>query len=100
MILVTITKTNNLIKEIIVKGHANSNKYNKDLVCAGVSSIVSGTINAISEIKGNVKYGVENGYAIIQFEDDNTSQIIANTMIIQLKTIEESNQKFIKIIYS
>ena len=99
MIKVSIKQTKS-IEEIIVTGHANSGKYGKDLVCAAVSAIVTGTINAINEIKGSVKYGVEDGYAIIQFEDDSESQIIAKTMIFQLKTVEESNQNFIKIINS
>jgi len=100
MITVNISKSNDLVKEVIVKGHANSEKYGKDLVCAAVSSVVTGTINAIDKIKGKCSYGLEDGYVCIQFEDDNDSQIIAKTMIFQLLTVEESNKKYVKIIYS
>lgn len=100
MITVTITKSGDLVTEVIVKGHAYSNEPGKDLVCAGVSSIVTGTINAIDELGTKPKFGLEEGYACIQFESDNTNQIIAQVFVAQLKTIEETNKKFIKIIYS
>ena len=100
MIKINIYQEENFINKVIINGHANSDEYGKDLVCAGVSSIVTGTINAINELKGKVDYDINEGFSEINFAKDNESQTIAKTMIIQLKTIEESNKKNVKIIYS
>jgi len=89
------------ISQIIVNGHANSANYGKDIVCAGVSAIVTGTINALKEITNiNPKYKIEDGYCEIKFSGDDLSQTVAKTMMYQLKTIEESYSKNVKIKYS
>lgn len=39
----------NYFKSIKIYGHANYDLYGKDLVCAGVSAIVNGTINFLKK---------------------------------------------------
>ena len=57
MISVNVTFIGSDIQTLIVSGHANYDKYGKDIVCAGLSAIVTGGINAIeSEIKNMPNY--------------------------------------------
>ena len=51
MIQVRITKSQEKILSIDVKGHANSAAYGSDLVCAEVSAIMIGLCNALDEAK-------------------------------------------------
>ena len=34
---------------LLIKGHANTGDYGKDLVCAGVSAVSIGAMNALSD---------------------------------------------------
>ena len=47
MLVINVKRNNNLIEEVIFHGHAEFNKYGKDIVCAAASSIVITSINAI-----------------------------------------------------
>lgn len=101
MIKITITKKNEFIKSVAVSGHANYADYGKDIVCAGVSSIIVGGINALTSIfnKDTFKIEVKEGYAYVEtYKLDNKDiQLILKTIVIQLKGIKESYSKFVKI---
>ncbi len=81
-----------------IKGHADYADAGKDLVCAAVSSIVFGLMNAIDESKEAVEiadYGNK-----IEIINNSSSELIDNyfeLVIFQLKTIEESYGRFIEI---
>ena len=47
MIKVKISYKDNLVKQIIITGHACYSECGKDIVCSAVSSIVTTTVNAI-----------------------------------------------------
>ena len=47
MIKVTVKKKDNYIVDLKISGHANSDEYGKDLVCAGVSTASIGTLNML-----------------------------------------------------
>ena len=101
MVTVTIKKEQNKIISIHVSGHANYDVEGKDIVCAGISSIMIGGANAIYQEDENAALIVnEKGNVSIEMKDtsSNTIQIILNTMLTQLKTIEQSYKKYIKII--
>ncbi len=101
MIKITITKKNEFIKSVAVSGHANYADYGKDIVCAGVSSIIVGGINALTSIfnKDMFKVEVKEGYAYVEtYKLDNKDiQLILKTIVIQLKAVEESYSKFARI---
>ncbi|KLL03496.1 MAG: hypothetical protein MRECE_15c021 [Mycoplasmataceae bacterium CE_OT135] len=44
-----LDESKNQFKYIKIQGHANSARRGKDLVCAGVSAIVNGTVNFLQE---------------------------------------------------
>ena len=95
---------NQRIVGFIVKGHANYDEYGKDIVCAGVSAITVGGLNAVAKALNNdlTKFKVEmsEGYTSLNVLDTEKQdvQTILETLEIQFKTIEETYSKFIKII--
>ena len=100
MIKIKINKSNNKYNSLEVSGHSNYDEHGKDIVCAGVSAIVTGGLNALAiENKNKISYRVEDGYVNVDVLDieNNNLQKIMDVIIIQLKTIEESYKKYIKI---
>ena len=99
MIKVIIKQQDEEVLGLQIRGHANYAEHGKDLVCAGVSSIAVGLLNALSQLceesctcsmsEGNI--GVE----ILQVNQIN--QLILRTGIIQLQTMELSYKNYIKI---
>lgn len=92
------TKADN-ITSIEVSGHAASAEAGEDLVCAGVSSISVGALNALDELCTN-KCLLEMKEAHIYIEvktDDETVQTILHTLYIQLKTMNMSYKEYIEI---
>ena len=98
MINVRFTSDDDYISYLEIKGHADSNKKGKDLVCSAVSGIVIGSINSLTKIaKKDIK--VIDGEVIIKPSkkityDDN---IRIKMMITQLKILANSYPSYIKI---
>ena len=100
MIKIQINKTNNKYSSLLVSGHSNYDEHGKDIVCAGVSAVVTGGLNAlIIENKKKISYRVNDGYVNVDVLDidDDKLQIIMDVIVVQLKTIEESYKKYVKI---
>ena len=98
MISVNVTFIGKDVKTLTVSGHANFAEYGKDLVCAGVSAIVTGGINALEkEINNIVIITEENKLGVDVINSNETIQVILKTILIQLETIEDSYKKYIKI---
>lgn len=99
MVRVEVVYKGNDIVGILVEGHANYSVHGQDIVCAGVSSICVGTLNAINEMcENSCELKMNEAYVKIKvLENSNELQIILNTTMIQLHTIAESNSEYIKI---
>ena len=102
MIKVTVKYFNNEIDLLEVKGHSYYDEKGKDIVCAGVSAIVVGGINAITSLVSSheIDYEVKDGYVKLTNLNNKDIQEILKVVIIQLKTVEDSYSKFIKIVES
>jgi len=100
MIKVVIEKNNSKIVSFEVSGHSNYDEKGKDIVCAGVSAIVVGGINAlVNENKKAIEYECKEGYAKVLVKNiDSNIEMILDVISTQLYTVEESYPKFIKII--
>jgi len=98
MIKVLIKRVENKPVSIMVKGHANSAPHGEDLVCAGVSAVVTGCFNSIEEVK-NFKMELKEGLSYIEAIGKISAhdEVVLETLISSLMTIEESNSKFIKL---
>lgn len=101
MIKIIIEKKEDKISRLTITGHALFAKRGKDIVCAGVSAIIIGGINAISEfgLIDYCEYTVEEGRVDMLIKDclHAELQVILETLHIQLKTIEESYSDYISI---
>ena len=102
MIRVAINYCNDSITEFKVTGHSNFAEKGKDIVCAGVSAIVVGGINAITSLVNNqnINYEVDDGFVRLTNLDNDEVQKILKILIVQLKTVEDSYSKYIKIVES
>lgn len=95
MIKVKYLKENDQI-HFLVSGHSNSAPKGEDLICAAVSAITIGGLNAL---KGEYKVTIEEGLIDVESkekiskEDEKTFDVI----LTQLRTIEEKYPKFVQI---
>lgn len=80
-----------------VKGHADFAEYGKDLICASVSSITFGLMNALDDIDGVTIRDLNNHIEIINESKMEVVNNYINLTLIQFKTIEESYGEFIKV---
>ena len=100
MIQVKVYSANDNIQTVTISGHANSRTGDElDMVCAEVSAISVGTLNAIDQLTNkSCVLEMDSGWIQIDVkENSDTLQIILKTLLIQLNTVEYKNSKFIKI---
>ena len=85
--------------KIEILGHAMYDDYGKDIVCAGVSSVVTTTINAILTFNKNyITYkSVKDKFTIIVNEHNDIVDNLIKNMINMLQQIEENYPKNINI---
>ena len=85
------------ITSIEVKGHANKDVYGKDLVCAAVSAVLTGGMNALVDKEYDFK--LDEGHAYIKALDipSDYDSVVLKTIETQLKTIEEAEPSFVQV---
>lgn len=102
MINVLIKKKQNHIINLKITGHAGSDIYGKDLVCAGVSTAGVGVLNMLSK-KGFLDkhigtIEIDEGYInIVVNQIDEVCQVVLETLEVTLDTMVENYGQFIKI---
>lgn len=97
MIKIYTKYCNNYLKTLVVSGHANYASKGQDLVCAGVSCVVFGLLNALDETKNNIEIK-ENEISLEVMQYDDRHQHYFDLFIIQIKTIKENFDSYIEII--
>lgn len=87
-----------------VDGHANYAKRGQDIVCAGVSAVTVGTVNSIEALTGVVLDSeMKNGFlsgrikAPVEPETFAQVQLLLESMVVMLQSIEASYGKYIEI---
>lgn len=97
MIHIRISMKDQMIKELEISGHAGYREHGEDLVCAAVSGIAFGLCNAADILlKGDPQ--VKDNLIRIRIDDpDERSEMVMRTGMIQLQTIAESCQNYVKI---
>ena len=98
MIKVRYTETNNRITHIRVQGHAESGEPGHDLVCAAVSAVTIGALNALKE-EDAYDINIDNGYVQVFLigEPNAHDDIVLETLLISLQTIVESEPEYISL---
>lgn len=79
-------------------GHSNYNEHGKDILCAGISSILNGSINWFS----NKTYELKDGFIELVLNNvTNKDKEKLNLIQIQIKSIElnKQYQPFLKVKY-
>lgn len=106
MIQVKVKRSEEIITSIEISGHANSGPYGFDLVCAGVSAVSFGSINAALKLGSDelkIDQGKDGGYLKVDIPSSlpkdkmDQVQLIFEAMIISLETIEREYKQFIRI---
>ncbi|KFN11078.1 ribosomal-processing cysteine protease Prp [Paenibacillus macerans] len=105
MIIVSILRRqDNGIAGFEVEGHAGYAKAGEDIVCAGVSAITVGTVNSIEELTAVVMDSrMKNGFlsanlpSVVRPEAEEQVQLLLASLVVMLKSIEESYGKYIQI---
>ena len=98
MIKVIYEVQNDKYLSLDVSGHAEYDESGKDLICASVSSIVFGFMNAIDALNEEVEIKqLTNQITITNHSSSNIIQDYFELVMVQLKTIEESYGDFIKV---
>lgn len=106
MIKVVFDAPQERITSFTLSGHANFAKKGSDIVCAGVSAVSFGAVNAImslTDVEPEIEQGREGGYLRcvipgIFRRNRKKVQLLLNSMLISLQTIERDYGKYMKII--
>ncbi|WP_173916015.1 ribosomal-processing cysteine protease Prp [Halobacillus sp. Marseille-Q1614] len=106
MINVSLFRSEGELKGFEISGHAESGPYGHDLVCAAVSAVSFGAVNAIisiCDIEPDITQGGEGGYLKVVLPDKLSEEILLKArlllegMQVSLQTIENEYQDYIKI---
>ncbi|SQC24820.1 Predicted ribosomal protein [Staphylococcus aureus] len=94
MITVDITVNDEgKVTDVIMDGHADHGEYGHDIVCAGASAVLFGSVNAIIGLtseRPDINYDDNGGHFHIRSDTNNDeAQLILQTMLVSLQTIEE-----------
>lgn len=104
MIKALFEKKEGCIVSFNIKGHANSVSEGYDLVCSAVSAISITMANGITEVaKVNADIKTTDGFLScnlknLSSEQIHKCQILLETMIIGLKSVEKSYGEYIKVL--
>lgn len=99
MIKVSIKKNDSVISNITIVGHSGYDVSGKDIVCAGVSSIVITTVNAIIKIdEDSISYTKNDGFIELNIiKHTKIIDLLIDNMLSLLKEMENEYNKYIKI---
>lgn len=106
MIQVMVKRTDGNITSFVISGHANSGPYGYDLVCAAVSAVSFGSVNAalkIGKADLQIEQAEDGGYLKVEIppnipnENKEKIQLIFEAMIVSLETIEREYKQFINV---
>ena len=98
MIKVNVKKNNDIINELVIKGHAGYDVHGKDIVCAAVSSMAITTINNIIALDDSIYYEENSGLLIIRIkEDTEVNQKLLNNLVRMFTELETQYPKNIEI---
>ncbi|MHA6485142.1 ribosomal-processing cysteine protease Prp [Paenibacillus sp. strain BS8-2] len=106
--MITITfvrnETDRRIVSFAVEGHAKYAKPGKDIVCAGVSAVSVGTVNAIETLAGvELPAMMKNGWLssdvplLPDAAADGVMQLLLESMVVMLETIATSYGKHVVV---
>jgi len=99
MIVVCVEQDAEGIRMMDVSGHAMQAPHGEDLVCAGVSCIMTGALNALDElVPQTCDLAMQSGYISIRMKEaDQRTRLLLAAVLIQLRTMEAQFSQYMKI---
>lgn len=105
MVKVEFVRSSGRIVSFKIKGHAmpKEAQLDVDLICSAISAISQTTVIGIEEVlKIKAKYDIENGFLNLNLENQSLEdiercQVLLETMILGLKSIEITYGDYIKL---
>ena len=100
MIIIEVTSINNEIVSIEMNGHSGYAESGKDIVCAGVSSLVYAAINSFDSIEEQ-RISIDDGLLKVNLRGKKVSdhdQIVLKVMLNGFSMIAGQYKKNVKII--
>lgn len=107
MIKVKVVRNHdNTIQTFEMSGHAEAGPYGQDIVCAGVSAVSFGTVNAIDtlcNVRLEVEQNDDGGFLRctvptgLDQESKEKVQLLLEAMVVSLNSIAEAYDKYITI---
>lgn len=98
MIKINIKKKDNVVYEIVIKGHANYDEAGKDIVCAAVSSMAITTVNGILAFEDSIDYEEKSGLLKIRtLKGTEVNDKLLNNLISLLEELKLQYPKNIEI---
>ncbi len=98
MITITLKKEGETLKQIIFHGHAMYDDYGKDIVCAGVSTMLTTTVNAILKFDDKaIDVSQEKDVVLTVLKEDEITLKLLENLVELLYELEESYPKNIAI---
>lgn len=107
MIAIQFRREGSNLMSVEMSGHAEAGPYGYDIVCAAVSALSIGTVNSLSEIAeipievvsaedsgGYLKFTIPTDISQKQME---TGQILLESLLLSLKSIEEEYSEYVNI---
>lgn len=100
MVQVLLIKKKNKYQKVKISGHANFKKAGKDIVCAAISGITFGTLNALDELfKNDISINIGDNDININVNNwNNDINIVLKTMKLQLLTVKQQYKNYLEII--
>lgn len=101
MTKVELYRADKTIYRVVVSGHALFDEYGHDIVCAGISTVVTGILNALEELTpyNTSQVVFRPGYVEIpHLTEDEKVQWTVQVFVIQLKTIAMKFPDYIEIL--
>lgn len=102
MVKICVKQKEAVVTEIAIHDHAGYAPKGQDLVCAGVSSITVGMMNALDKLnKDACEMHMKEAYIEIKVIDvtNDDVQLLLMAMLTQLETMRITYNKFIQISY-
>ncbi len=98
MVKINIKKNNDLVYEIVIKGHSGYNERGKDIVCAAISTMAITSVNNILTLDDSISYEVNSGFLKIRvLKDTDINQKLLNNLIKMFKELKDQYPKNIEI---
>jgi uncharacterized protein YsxB (DUF464 family) len=92
------------ISAFSVSGHADYAEPGKDIVCAAVSAVTVGTVNAVESLLGiALESDMRSGWLCVTIPEGSKAelnarmQLILESMVVMMMSIQDSYGKYIKI---